>query len=912
MKNTLIKILVLTLALLMAIGPLTASADAPYITYIYGYGQQALESPHAYVPYKIYESAKMEYGALKDAQDLYVDKNTNYVYIADTGNNRIVCLDENFNLRFVLDWFFSDMTIPVTAEDGIYEVDENGQLQYPIGEDGNGYYIYNDEGHAYVIRDAEGNRMFIEGFVLEVNVEALEELWASKNIDITQQLEDRLKEAYDSALSEAIQDAANAGNDFDEEAFELTEEEKALVRQTLIIEHLEEDEVPYDKVPTTFYPEDSKGRVLPLGTCATEVPQDFIDTYMPGWQVGDKPQPVIEKEDQRPVVMQYVDGFNKPQGLFVWDNGDIYVADTENMRLVVFDKEGNFKRIIQAPESDIFPAQFTYKPKALAVDGAGRLYVVASSANWGILSMTPDGEFESFLGAQKVRPRLFDLFTQLFMSEKKRRLLVKTVPTEYNNITIDEGGFMYATISSIADYTQQAYIWARDKSGDYSPVKKLSPSGVDVMKRFGSWPPSGEVDVEMGSAYVYGSSKFGASTIVDVALGPNDTWSILDQKRSRVFTYDEEGRCLFIFGCPGNQFGNFSKATAMAYQGELIVVLDAGNQSITTFKRTEYGDAIVQAITLHAERKYDESVAYWQDILKRNTNFEIAYVGIGKSLLRKEQNKEAMEQFKQAFDTENYSKAFKAYRKEVIEKYILLIPVAAVLIYFALKAFSKHVTKVNLKGQKEIRKRTLWEELMYGFHIIVHPFDGFWDMKHEKRGGVRGATVYILLTVLTFVFQSVGKGYIFDPYAAYSDVSIFSSVATIALPVLLWCTANWALTTLFDGEGSFKDIYMATGYSLVPLIMFLIPWTIASNFITLEEASLLNFFSTLAYVWTGLLLFLGSMVVHDYSFGKNILTVIGSIAGMGVVIFLVSLFMNLTTQIYNFIRSIVNEITYRM
>ena len=129
---------------------------------------------------------------------------------------------------------------------------------------------------------------------------------------------------------------------------------------------------------------------------------------------------------------------------------------------------------------------------------------------------------------------------------------------------------------------------------------------------------------------------------------------------------------------------------------------------------------------------------------------------------------------------------------------------------------------------------------------------------------------------------------------------------------MLWVTANWCLTTLFDGEGSFKDIFIACSYSLLPLILLVIPATIYSNFATVAELDIVSFIGTIAFIWTGMLIFCGMMVTHDYSLGKNFITSLGTIVGMAFIMFIGILFTTLLGKIISFVSNIIIEINYRL
>ena len=599
------------------------------------------------------------------------------------------------------------------------------------------------------------------------------------------------------------------------------------------------------------------------------------------------------------------DSLNTPSGLYVTTD-TIYVADTENNRLVLFTREGEFIRIIGAPKDDVFRENAIYKPVALAVDDTGRIYVVSSTTYEGIIALSNTGEFQGFIGAQKVAFNMLQIIWRRFQTAEQRALSEQLVSTEFNNITIDDQGFIYVTTSSIEDHLLAQHITS--KSADYAPVKKLNSSGSDIMKRNGFFGPGGEVNFMSGGFAANAAS--GPSKIIDVAMGPENTWTIIDEKRSRTYTYDSEGKLLFVFGDTGYQLGNISSIEAVAYQGDKMLILDKTRDSITVYNRTEYGDILIKALHNSNIRRYDLAVEDWQSILQRNSNFDAAYVGMGKAKYREGDWEGAMEYYKFAYDVTNYSEAFKMYRKDWVSKYIVVVPIVIVVLVVGITQFFKFAGIVNKKTALSLSKRTFGQEILYGFHLIFHPFDGFWDLKHEKRGSMRGAFFYLALTVITFTYNAIGRAYIFNPYNNYASIII--QVVAIIVPILLWVTANWCLTTLFDGEGSFKDIFIAVCYSLLPLPLLMIPAVLITNIITLTEAGMVNLIISIAWVWVGLLIFTGMMVTHDYTLGKNVLTCLGTIVGMAFIMFVALLFTGLFSKMVGFISSIYVEISARL
>ena len=118
--------------------------------------------------------------------------------------------------------------------------------------------------------------------------------------------------------------------------------------------------------------------------------------------------------------------------------------------------------------------------------------------------------------------------------------------------------------------------------------------------------------------------------------------------------------------------------------------------------------------------------------------------------------------------------------------------------------------------------------LRYSLYLIFHPFDGFWDLKHEKRGNIKTALIIFAMVGVTFILRRQLTGFILNE-VKLRELNVIVEILSIVVPFFLWCVANWCLTTLMDGEGSFKDIVITSAYALVPLVLINIPLIVFSN-----------------------------------------------------------------------------------
>ena len=92
-------------------------------------------------------------------------------------------------------------------------------------------------------------------------------------------------------------------------------------------------------------------------------------------------------------------------------------------------------------------------------------------------------------------------------------------------------------------------------------------------------------------------------------------------------------------------------------------------------------------------------------------------------------------------------------------------------------------------------------------HVIFHPVEGFEDLRWKKQGSLKVSMVIVLLLFIAMVANRQLTGFQFN--TAY--VKIFNVIPLLVQSVVYfftWVIGNWALCTLFDGEGTLKKICM--------------------------------------------------------------------------------------------------------
>lgn len=204
-----------------------------------------------------------------------------------------------------------------------------------------------------------------------------------------------------------------------------------------------------------------------------------------------------------------------------------------------------------------------------------------------------------------------------------------------------------------------------------------------------------------------------------------------------------------------------------------------------------------------------------------------------------------------------------------------------------------------------------WASLKYALYVLTHPLDGYWDLSHEKRGSLAAANTILILTLVARIANLQYTSFIFQA-VYWEDINIFLYIASIVFPLALWCLGNWGLTTLFDGKGTLKNIYIATCYGMTPYPLFQFPLILFSNMVTVEEGSFYSVLNVIALLWCAVWIFLGMMQIHEFSLSKNTLFTVFSLFAMLVMVFILLLFFSMISQGISYFISLGREIIFRM
>jgi sugar lactone lactonase YvrE len=390
------------------------------------------------------------------------------------------------------------------------------------------------------------------------------------------------------------------------------------------------------------------GMYKPSGTFKN--PADiFIDKQFNIWIADTGNNRILKFDEGGTLVREYGteenDGkLNAPEEIYISERDEIWVADRGNGRIVQFAPDGTFIKALGKPRSRLLEEDQVYQPNKLVIDRRGYIYVLNGGGDYrGIFLLDSEGEFRGFFGANRLTFDIARLFIRTFTTEAQKKQISKVLPTHHANVYVDTRGFIYS-VSPLSQKDQ---------------IKKLNSIGNNVYTT---------------SEKVFGEKERRGVQIVnpqfvDVTVDDQGIVSALDFNSGRIYQYDQSANLLAIFGGRGSQRGKFELPQSLAVGREgRIFVLDANRNNVQAFRPTEFANLLHTGSKLYFDGKYDDASKVWEEVLRRNSFYELAHTGLGKAYFKRGDYATAMKEYVVARNKDGYSQAFGEWRHDFLRE----------------------------------------------------------------------------------------------------------------------------------------------------------------------------------------------------------------------------------------------------
>lgn len=572
-------------------------------------------------------------------------------------------------------------------------------------------------------------------------------------------------------------------------------------------------------------------------------------------------------------------------GIFVKDE-QIFIADTKNARVLVLDIEGNVLHNLSLPESHLIPSDFNYKPIRIAVDSRNYMYIASDGSYYGALVYSPKMEFLGFYGANTVALSATDaisnFITNIFSNDEKKAASVLALPYQFNDFVVGPKDFIYTVTGDTGA-----------KGLSYGQVKKLNPGGKDVL---------GKEDYNFAD----NSNKLVKSQALNaIDVDGDGFFYVLDTTYGRVFWYDDESNLLSVFGSIGadSQTGTFAFATSLSVNGTDVLISDSQGKTITVFKITNYGKRVRSAQLKTLNDDFEDTLDEWNTIIKEDSNNQLAYRGLAKAYYTIGDYDKALEYSKKGTDRETYANAFLKLRTAFLEKWFTYIFLGAVILIAAVFVLLKYKQKKEIVLIKNEKYKVMTSS-------VFHPIESFRLVKEKGMGSILISTIILVIFYIVSALKDTTTGFAFNKFDPSTYNSFYILLSTVGL-VVLFVISNWLVCVLMGGIGKIKEIYIVTCYSLIPMIFGTLTALILTHVLTPDEYVFVTILQTVCIIYTFFMLIIGIMKVHDYEFGKFMLTTVVTVIAMGIIVFLIFLILLLAQQMTGWISTAYLELKYR-
>ncbi|WP_274362880.1 YIP1 family protein [Paenibacillus thermotolerans] len=629
-------------------------------------------------------------------------------------------------------------------------------------------------------------------------------------------------------------------------------------------------------------------------------PQDLFVDRNDALYVADTENKRVVKLDEDGNVLLIVgaggeqDGpaaLTSPTGVFVDEEGGIYVTDSLKQRIVQYDAEGRFVREIGKPASPLLGDQFKYQPVKVIVDSRKYFYVVNSGDHKGLLMLDREGGFRGYFGGNRVEATWFDSLIRFLYDQKQRAGTYVNLPYSFNNVALAPDGYIYATTTGAAS----------------KQIRKFNMVGGDI------YPDAGRNFADQSLSWKTDKTQ----NFIDATIDEQGNMTVLDQTFGRMYQYDVDGRALFAFGSNGQGVGNTLSGVAIEADSRgNLYVLDEMLNIVLKFRKTQFSSLVHEANELYSEGKYRESFEPWRQVRDYNNFYELALQAMGQIEMRRDDYADALGYFREAYDKGGYSDAFYEYRRQYVKERFDMIASSAVAVLIVVYVFFKYRRKIGGRWRGRIRKSRMMKSVLraldvirYAYRVMMHPFLGYEELRYEDKGKWSHAAALMALFVLAFTSDYWLVSFLYEPVPP-QFVNWEQVILQPLLIWIIWSVTSFGIATITDGEGRWRDVFIATAYNFTPFIFFSIPINLLTHILTFKEQHFIQLFETVLLLWSVFLFYVSVKETHNYETGKAI--GIMGVTAVSCVIF-VLLFMlvfGLGMNFVDFVRAIAREAAY--
>ncbi len=514
------------------------------------------------------------------------------------------------------------------------------------------------------------------------------------------------------------------------------------------------------------------------------------------------------------------------------------------------------------------------------MDARKNLYIISEGSVNGIVQMNTNGNFIGYFGANTATMSLKMILQRMFLTKEQLDQFIKNEAASPSNITIDHQSMVYT-------------ITAGTSNG--RSIRKFTVSGKNIFP-----------------------DTFGSTTFRDIDVSKEGLIVAVDAT-GMIWEYDLNGMILFVFGAQdrGEQrLGTLRNPSAIERYREFIYVLDEDKNAIVVFHTTEFARQVHFGVRLYMEGFYSEAKPYFERVLNFNGSFIMAYQAIADAYYKERSFTNALENYKYAEDQSGYSQAFWELRNTVLQQYLTSGILWLVGLWVANGVFKRFERRYKWldplrKWLKDLLSKKLVDDFVFMFRFIKQPVDSFYYIKKNLRGSLRFAVIIYLWVIVVRVLSLYWTGFIFNPYAALSDIRVENEVLITILLIVVWNAANYLVSTISDGEGRTRDVIIGSAYSLFPYALFVLPIALVSNVLSLNEIFIYSFSLNIVWFWTGFMLFIMVKEIHNYSFAETVRNVLITIFTMALFALTGYILYVLFNQLYDFLSAILQEIRLR-